>query len=259
MALFNQYYDLKNESQLPPGAVFIDPTDNATYTVKSHESLDDFTKRIESSREQRGNVSLFPHQLKLLIKISLAESVPQAIRNIFFTLKAAVPSTSELIKLAKTVSAQYRSGRALSYNHRQERAAKCNACVFHRKSAEVNEKLLDGIEKVAGLEHINESPTEQALGMCGMCGCGLRSKIKFSLMSTLATIGPEELSRILSSYKYKAYDKCWILNEAVEDSHAKKLLVGKLRALDSENGSTMASSTLTAYTLDKEQSEKNAT
>lgn len=250
--MFNQYYDLRSEKMLPPAGVFIDPFDNAAYNVKPHETLADFTKRVETSRAEKGHPAFYPQELKQLVIISLAESSNQRARDRYFEMKAAVPAASELISLAKNIAAQYRTRKGVPFQQRQERAAKCRGCALHKKHAVVNPVTLKAIGKMAGLKEVVESPAEKALGTCGMCGCGLQGKIKFSIVNVLAGIAPDQLTTLLTAYGRKAFDRCWILNEAVDDVNMLRLLSDKLKA-----AGTRAISFLTAYLSEREQAKKH--
>lgn len=238
---------------LPPQGTFIDPFDKQVYSVKPHETLDDFTLRIKTSREIKKFPAFYPHELRALAIISLAENANKATLDKYFELKAMVPSVSEVVSLAKTIATQAATKNSVSYNNRQQRAEKCNLCVLHKKKAVVNSKVAHTIGKLAGLKEVLESEVEKNLGICGMCGCSLQKKVKFSTLSAIAEVAPEELSMVVSTYGSKAFDVCWILNEALNNGAIKNIVTSKMKAI-----SPTAEALLTAYLLEKQQAAKNA-
>jgi len=249
--MFNHYYDLRNESTLPVGVAFHDPIDNSVYHVKPKESLPDFINRVAKGREDNSLPAFFPEELKKLVVVSLAEATSPQERPKYFEPKAIVPGISDIVGLAQAMVAQRQSGDSASYLLRQERATKCHGCVLHKRSANINKTTMKIIGKLAGLRDLAQSESEKALGVCGMCGCGLQSKVRFDISGTLAGVSPTHINKILQAYGSQAFDKCWILNESIQDGRFKRVLMGKV-----QNAGQRAASLMTTYFSNKTQASK---
>ena len=239
------YYNLKNPLKLPSGAVFVDPIDTTVFSVKPRETLLEFINRIAKSREERGVVAMLPEDLKHLVVISISEGVSKKVRDEYFEMVSYLPGIGESVSLAKAVVDQRKRGEA-GFLLRQARAAKCHDCVLHKKSATFNKTVLETIAKLAGLKDLTQSAVEKGLGSCGMCGCSLQAKVRFDIASTIAGIAPHHIKKLVQTYGSKAFDKCWMMSECLEDGRLKKVLVGKV-----QNAGADVSSFMTKYFSEK--------
>jgi len=86
------------------------------------------------------------------------------------------------------------------------------------------------IARLASLQDLAQSQSEKKLGTCGMCGCSLQAKIKFSILGVLAGVVPSDLHKLFAAYGKDAFSRCWILNESLQRGDTKKLLETKLHA-----------------------------
>lgn len=224
-----QYYFLKDDSKLPPSASFIDPIDGAQYKAKPHESLQNFISSIQKSREEKGLPAIVASDLKDLVEVSLVEVASKKELKRFFELRATPVSASQIRSFAQNLIQELRSPGHVSYETRQSRADKCLSCKFHKAHGQTNETAKKVITRLLGLSQIEQSEKEKSLGLCGMCGCNLQAKTRLSLVSVIAGVLPEQLQKLLATYREKAFDTCWILNEGIRDDQAKKYLLPKLK------------------------------
>ncbi len=237
--MFVHYYSLRDPKRLPQKGFFLDPIDSTEYRPTISESLQEFTNRVALSREEKG-LDPIPHEsLEVLITTSLSETTPKREQDQYFVNKAINPSMGQLWNLAKTIVNQRLSGKQVDYKLRQERANACLGCKLHKSQSGVSWAATQIINKAASLEVIQESTIEKKLGICGACGCGLKSKTRFDILPTLVAVGPADILKMLQVYREQAYSKCWILKEAINRQDTKQLLENKLQHLPPEYRSTL--------------------
>ena len=171
----------------------------------------------------------------MLIVGSLERSTPRNELRRYFEPKAVRPEFSQIVSLAKAVATQVGRKEA-SFNLRQERASKCSNCAIHRKHDSIataaNSMIKKAVDLVSDKSHeslaeLNFSKLEQELGVCGMCGCKLSTKIRINVMSALNSVHPNQIDRLLNDGA-EAFDACWILSEALADPTIRKTLEDKL-------------------------------
>lgn len=244
------YYDLIDQSKLPINARYVDPYDHNIFLVTSKtESLDWFIEQIVNYRESKGFPSLFKTDLRQLVLASLFESSTPDQRKQYFQVRTAPPTMSQLLTLSKTLAVEAVHSNNVGAKQREERAAKCNDdCKFHSRAGGWKESIKKAIVKVVGLDKLNKSEEEDKLGNCLMCGgCALAPKVRFEIRSVLAGLPPEYIDRLINVYGIKAFDKCWILQDAINNPRAREILQGKLA-----NGKSKGADLLKAYLMNKE-------
>lgn len=226
--MFPQYYDLKDENKLPITAKFVDPYDGTEYRPLPKETLTQFIGRISSDRQKKDYPEFFPHEVKMLVIMHLAETAARLDLKNLFEPKAITPDFAQVVNLAKTLVQQKYYFHAADYQTRQKRAASCGPCKLHRTNTKNLTTLSDSVKKLAGLKDLVQSPEEKALGMCGACGCALTAKVGFDLQAVLASLSPEQIRSILLLYGPQSFDICWMLRECVEDANLQKILARKV-------------------------------
>ena len=253
---FTTYYELINESQLPPGSFFTDPYDNTTFKIETTDNLDSVATKVSEKRKSRGYPIIREQDLKILITASLVENTPDPIRTRFFKPVAIPVTPGQVISLAKAIVTEMRRQNPSSTIMRQSRAKHCMDCPYHRPSAEApapTPTLLDTLG-FASLAHAVYYPEEERLGACGMCGCDLKTKVKTHIDSSLAGLTPEHLDLILRFLGAKAFDSCWILKECISHPHTKQILIQKMR-----NGAVNGEQLLQVYLKSKAEEANNPT
>lgn len=232
--MFQYYHVIKDPNNLPTGAFFIDPQDGEKYIVKDSETLEQFTKRVVTSREKLNNVPINQSELNMLINISLSNTTPEIHKGHYFDQVASHVSMRQLVSAAVTMSSQLLSGTAATFNVRQERAKKCFSCPFHNKKGMIGRLASNILNTVAGMtsiEALSKSDYESKLGACGMCGCGLQAKIRYDIYPIIAGVEPENIAKPVRTFREDVFDKCWIFSDALKDARAKKLLIDKLNVV----------------------------
>lgn len=244
-----QYYELKSEDSLPVGAYFTDPYDNAYFQVIPKETLSQFLKRISDHRAANKHPELRTDDLKTMVVTFLVETCPPNKLNSYFVLKAIHPQFSQVVQFAKAIAREKIQNRGIVGTKQQrERALKCLSCPFHQRSGippHTSTVLL------RGLLGNTVYPEQGQLGVCGMCGCGLKEKVKFQLEGVVRDLKPHQLDTILKAAGTRAFDICWILNEALSNSVILKTLKAKM-----DSGTANGSGLLQARILEKTKSGK---
>ena len=214
------YYVLKSETNLPPGTFFLDPYDHEKYTPSANESLTDFIARIKEARKTKNAPSPTDVEWRMLVNESLFVTTPEQRRGEFFIPKQTTPGIREVLAFARTVVSQIHVGDGVPISIRQKRARDfcLNSCALHQTSKNWNDKakVAETISAMAGASGVGTYPEEKRLGTCGMCGCGLSNKVRFSAQAAFASLSPDDLDKILRVYGSQAFDKCWILKECVD-------------------------------------------
>ena len=228
--MFNHFYDLKSEAKLPQGAKFVDPYDRTTFTVNPSENLQTFLKRIQNYRETKNYPQIIDIELRPLVVTSFYESTEQDKRAAFFELKAVPATFTQITSLARTIATESINQNTITGKQREHRAAKCLGCVFHRTNGVSKPRLTKVVTKLVGLSRVSVSENEEKLGQCGMCGCELKAKVRFQLISVLSALLPEQVVKLVNMYKAAAFSKCWILEESLEHVTYKDLIRKKLKA-----------------------------
>lgn len=231
--MLNYYYDLHNENILPSNARFVDPYDHTIFRPIPNQTLSQFIKQIAQSREDKNQAPFLETELKQLVVASLYESTPKADIQKYFVKCVAMANLSQIVSVSKTIASQLiHRNTTPSLKIREARAAKClNSCVFHKTNSTWSKAATNAVVAIVGLQDLAEPKTEKSLGTCGMCGgCSLQEKIKFPIISILAGLLPERLDLLFTAYREKAFQKCWIVQEALENPVTKTLLKKKLLA-----------------------------
>lgn len=253
--MLNHYYDLKDESRLPSNSKFLDPYDLTTFTVNSpSENLASFLKRIADHREKHQYPKVVESDLRELVVASLLESTPKEKISEYFVPMKALPTAAQTYSLAKAMARELIHTSKTSLKAADERGKKCLGCAFHQRSKTWSKPVADAIPKLVGLGGASVSEINKSLGSCGMCGCPLSNKVRFSMMPVLASVTPEQFDKLLRLYGSQAFERCWILKEALEDNVTRDVLQKKLNA-----GSANGGSLLSAYNQLKIMESKNGT
>lgn len=238
------HHVLSSESRLPPGSYFIDPYDNTRYDTHPDESLPDLVDRIRADRTIKNRPQPTIQEWKAIITEFIYDTTPDMVKPSYFTKKEVAPGLSHLLTFAKTVTTQLLGGKAVSIQQRQERArGYClNNCALHKQSSNwvgnAANKISDKVTKTGESQKntlVKSYPEEERLGTCGMCGCGLANKLKFSAEAAFASLKPEYIDELLRVYGFHAFTKCWIMKECFENPQMLQPLRDKL-ASSKENG-----------------------
>lgn len=240
--MFNEkYFDLIDESQLPPKSRFLDPYDHTPFLPLPSETLANFTNRIVKSREEKNRPPLEPSQLRQLIIDSLFESTNVRARPDYFVQKQIPPTLAQTYSYIRALSFQLIHGRLPSTQQRESRANHCNTCSFHSKASAWSKTIVDLTRKLIGVQEDVTSEAEKSLGNCKMCGgCALKSKVNFDLLSTLAATNPDHIDNGLRAYSTDIFKQCWIFEESLSDPKAFEVLHRKIAAMNSNTPRTIA-------------------
>lgn len=237
--MLTYYYDVKDENELPKGSKFVDPYDKQVFYVKDKESLPNFIKRIQQSRDQLGHRKILDKDLRQLVIDSLVISSSRAIMKKYFMQKTAFPTMQSLLSFITTLAYSLINSNNVSVKDQERRLSDCfNGCSFHKSSkvsglSELTKNLVNKVvNSVSGMQ-LDKTKYELAnmpLGSCGMCGgCQLSNKKHLSAQSVLAGLHPESIERILRVYGSSSFGRCWQLREALENPKLKQILISKLQ------------------------------
>jgi hypothetical protein len=232
--MFTTVQALIDESKFPPNAYYAEPRDNSKTYPTNSDTLDTFSTKIANMRAEKGFPQLNPQDLYALIVTSLENTTQSSLRPRYFHGVQVRPSISQVWGLAKTITAQASNNLATA-TQREDRSRKCLQCPLHKASGAVSPIVLAAINKSMeavsheSLSNLQQSDLEKRLGTCGMCGCGMQSKIRTSLLATLAALGPNQLDKLLKIVGPKAFGSCWILDEAVSNTNFKQILMQKVQ------------------------------
>lgn len=241
MGIVTNYYDLKSQKSLPYASYVRDPYDNRKFVVEKGEDLPTLARRMKEYREEHNYPTMTDVELRDYIKASLYETASENDKKILFEVKAAMPTISQVKSFAKTLAKELTGfNPPLSVKRKYERALKCLNCKLHSPSSQ-GSWVIDSIHppSILGIKHFlgKEAPQaelsdkkvmELPLGICTMCGCGLKAKIRYNVMSILAGITPEMLRKALRMTHDKCRENCWIFTEAEFQEDAKALLEKKI-------------------------------
>lgn len=224
----SHHYVLKDLSSLPSSGKFIDPYDNHEYRPLKNESLSDFLVRIDTIRSEKNHPSYTKDEFRHFVEFSLAETCSPEHLQSHFNQTATIPKFSQIYSLTRTLMAGKQLGHA-SYAERQSRASHClSGCAYHQSRGGMGSKTQEIIQKFANLSEVEESHQEKQLGTCSMCGCGLKAKVRFNIVSTISATAPDNILKLLTSYQSKAFSVCWILKESFDDPALRKILRAKI-------------------------------
>ena len=241
----NHFYDLKNDNYLPLGAKFIDPYDNSTFLVSRNETLSNFTNLINKSRADKNYPILEKDHLRSLIVASLLETTPTRDVPKYFERKTMSATLTQMFGFARSVVNERLTKNTVSTVQMKNRLENhCKGCKLRKAHSSWGISVNKIVDKTMGLSDDKESDKviniqdnsgisknqEDSIGTCNMCGCGLKKKIKITNQSALVGVAPEQLDKLLKTYGEKAFDVCWIINEALASPVGKKLLQAKLRS-----------------------------
>jgi hypothetical protein len=246
--MLNYYFDLIDDTKLPPKAKFLDPYDHTIFTPREDEDLTSLIQRANDYRIE-ARLPLIPDtELRQLVVTSLYESTASQIQKDYFESRTVHPTLAQMASAAKTIAQEVLHSNNVTAKRREARASKClDNCAFHKTSSKWSTSATNLIARVAGLSNVHTSPAEKALGTCTMCGgCALQPKVRFNLIAVLATLTPEKLDNLIRAYKSKAFDKCWIVNEALTTGPTRELLERKLK-----NGKADGMTSLKVYLSNK--------
>lgn len=250
MSIATRYFELKDENKLPISGRFIDPYDNTIFRIQQQDKLGDIVTRVIENRRKNDYPEIDESTLKSLIVMTLVETCSDSDLRKYFVAKATIPQVSQVISFTKALAYETVHSNNVSIKDKQSRAQKCLGCPFH-KSRGVAPTIINNIP----LNILKDSltyPEESALGICGLCGCGLNTKIRFQVTGILAGITPEQLDHALRVMGVAFFDKCWIPSEALQVATTKKLLQAKLG-----NGNMSGDKILDVYISSKVKSVKN--
>lgn len=237
------YYDLINYNKgLPEKLKFIDPFDNTVYLTQKDETLKAFIERINIERVNKNlaQLDLDSDLTTSLVIASLAESANKAQLEIYFTKKSVPPSLGQIKSLAKALAYEVMHESSVSLLQTKERAAKCLICPFHASPKSTSPYVSAPFSKLLG--QITNKVTSKAtkdinfedldkVGTCKLCGCPLKSKVRYQLLGILSGLTPEQLETAIKMLGNKVFDICWIFGESatLKPSPAKTTLVKKLQ------------------------------
>lgn len=241
--MINQfYYDLKSPDRLPPGSRFLDPYDHTPFLPTQGETLDELINRVEAHRKAENYPALDPDSLKQLIIDSLFATTPTKYTEGYFEKKSVSPTTAQFFSFIKSTALNLVSGQIVSPKQRKVRAEHClGGCTFHSENKKWDKKVVKAIAKFVGVKEATVDPKEEALGSCNMCGgCALQAKVAYSLHSVLASITPEQIDQMFRTYGNRAFDVCWIFNEAQKQSDSRHLLQSKILAASRNSSRSIA-------------------
>jgi len=231
---FIEFYDLKDDTKLPPSAYFKDPRDFEVYTPTPKASLDDFLSSIEESRSAKGFPPISPVEFRILVVSALYQTTSQDLKSRFFERRAVYPQFSHFVQLTKSIVSQIGRDGA-SYQQRLSRAEACLSCPAHTYNKLFSSKIktliqntINLVSKQDTLNEFAESDMEKAMGSCSICGCSLQNKIKISPYAAVSSLKPIDVANMLTMFGIKAYDRCWILKEAMNDNKLFKILETKV-------------------------------
>jgi len=240
-------YTLKHENVLPTNTKYVEVWDGKSFIPKPKETLNQLYTRIKTHRESYKDAPLIqePH-FKELIVMSLAENLqPRTKTNIekYFKIESKMPQLSKSITALKALVQEAVSPGVVPVSKRKDRTGLCLApCPFHIHpnqsfASNLFQKAVDVVDKTKQTLSLSPSeantfPEQDNLGVCGLCGCPLKSKIKFSVHTILPTLQPDELLQGFTNMGVNFFGKCWIIKESMGDVSLKKLLMAKI-----DNGS----------------------
>lgn len=262
MSTATKYYELKSENHLPKTGYYKDPHDKTVFRPNPKENLSSFIKRITDHRLQNNYPLIEERRFKDLVVTMLVETTSDRDLRQFFVPNAVMPQLSQGISFLKALAYEALHDNTVSINDRFRRASKCNDCSLHQSKA-IGSKIAKKLAPKkpddtrdprlpVSLEEAATFKEEASLGVCGACGCPLKSKIRFDIMSVLASVPPDDLVVILRALNINAFEKCWILSDSFSNPQARRLLRNKLRQL----GHT-EESMLDLYTRTKVSESKN--
>lgn len=234
MITFN---DLKDYSKLPVGAYYTEPRDLHQIFVVAGDTFDTLVDKVIEYRKSKDYPSLPYNDLRVLVITSLERSIHDVrVLTEYFEQRNVNPKFQQVFQVAKLLCLQIGQG-AAGYNLREERASKCLGCALHRRSGKINEYISKAIDLTLNaiskkeeetVQDLHYADLEKGLGTCNMCGCGLLKKVRVNLMPILASLQPNQLDRLFNIYGSQAFDKCWMLNEALRDQTTVSILEKKL-------------------------------
>ena len=241
LMLQQTYFDLISESNLPPTAYFVDPSDELQTAPEPKETLNKFITRLSEGREQRGLPLIAVPDLRQLIVDSFYNSTPINQRPTYFNQQSISPTLSQAYSFIKATANTLINRVGIPPLQRTSRANHClNNCKFHSKSrnwgGQAAAPMLKTAKSLVGLQEATVSPSETQLGNCMLCGgCDLKTKVAYSLESVLASLTPEQVDLMLRAYGPKTFEQCWIFEEALKDPPNRQLLRQKIAVLRSNS------------------------
>lgn len=236
--MLTYYFDIKNEDILPQGAIFKDPYDKNIFRVKAGETLPNFIKRIQESREEKKYRPILDTDLRQLVIDSLVMSMNKNHVRTYFTQRTAFPTMQSILAFITTLAYELVNSNGVSVKQQEERLDNClDDCAFHKPPGMLNfsnatNKLINkvvGFVSATDLRKTRQELENEPIGNCAMCGgCNLLEKKKFTASGVLAGLTPDALDRILRVYGPKAFGRCWQLRECIEDPKLKPIMISKL-------------------------------
>jgi len=230
-AIVTKYYEIKDPNKLPPDTTVIDHYDNTSFIVKQGETLDQLLDRMISHRQEKGHPPITKESLRPFVLTTLIENnnLTQQQVDQYFVPHAALPQFSQAISFAKAFAVEYLHGKAVSIKERRRRAQKCLNCPHHRASG-VGARIMNTLSNIVHNTFRDSAtyPEETRLGTCGICGCPMQSKVKFSPYSILTSSSPDQLRILPNTLGSKMFTACWIIEDSLKDAKQKALLFGKL-------------------------------
>lgn len=232
------YFDVQDENKLPERAFFLDPYDKEKFVVKSGESLPDFIKRVQESREAKGYQAILEPDLRQLIVDSLVISNPGGRTEKYFIQRTTVPSANNVLAFITTLAYNLIRSDSISVKQREERLNDClDGCSFHKAPGLFNLSssaswIVDKLTSLVAAADLTKTKYELnnvPIGNCAMCGgCKLKDKTKYSTAAVLAGLAPEALDRILAVYGPESFGRCWQLREIAQDPKLRNTFLKKL-------------------------------
>lgn len=235
---------------MPVGSKFTDPYDRFVFIIQKNDTLTKLIERINDRRQQIELPVIRQDSLTHLVTSCIYDTTPDEIKSKYFTRKRALPSVTNLVNLASTISHQMMAGNVVHVKKRRDRAVNhcLSNCGFHNTSSSwsaVVTKMVDWVTDKLTLQEVNSFPEEKELGTCSACGgCILKDKTKYSVDSILVGTTPEHIDGMLRVWGKDAFNRCWILKESLQTTETKSTLTRKLSLV--HNGSEL----LRDYLLD---------
>lgn len=228
-----KHYVLKSNSNLPTDAHFLDPFDKEAYTPTPGEDFPQFIKRIKDSRALKNKPRIDDTHLHQFVTVSLSQTIPPSRINQYFDTQDVPPTLTQVVGFAQTFWRALRDNQNISIRQRQERASGCLTCTLHipvkndgffATAAETLTNLVTGPAQHETYE------AEQKLGKCGMCGCNLKDKVKYTTYAVMVGVTSDDLEKILGLYGQHSFNKCWILREGLQEQPTNELINKRLSA-----------------------------
>lgn len=192
-----------------------------------------------------------------LIIENFVATAPKDIVDKYFQKHSTLPQMNQAISFSRALVYEILHDNRVSTIQKKNRAKLCLACPFHQRPTAVPTNTFQNLINRIPLGESTQYDEERFLGQCTLCGCPLKGKVKFQLMSILTGLVPDQLDRAVRTLGSRVFSACWIFNEALRDNQTRQLLSTKLR-YGRANGEQIMNGYLQSQNLkDRNNGEKN--